>query len=77
MGFQGFIRDQEYSERDYRRRTRTITSYNYGWEEEEEDDDDDIDEKAENFIAKFRRQLSLERHLEFKYCTTYGFEGEY
>ena len=47
-----------------------------GWED---DDDDNVDERAEMFIANFRRQLTMERQvsLQLRYCRTDSFEAEY
>ncbi|KAF7837347.1 cotton fiber protein [Senna tora] len=57
---------------DGERRRRRTSYYGYSWEEDDDDynEKDDINKRAENFIANFRRQLSMERDMELKYCTS-------
>ncbi|KAK4266292.1 hypothetical protein QN277_027237 [Acacia crassicarpa] len=57
-------------------RGRRRRSYYDGWDED--DGEDDIDQRAETFIANFRHQLSLERQMELRCCSSSsGFEDDY
>ncbi|KAK4266293.1 hypothetical protein QN277_027238 [Acacia crassicarpa] len=70
-GATAFQYDSESSTRGRRRR-----SYYDGWDED--DGEDDINQRAENFIADFRHQLSLERQMELRCCSSSsGFEDDY
>ncbi|KAI9114830.1 hypothetical protein K1719_013843 [Acacia pycnantha] len=71
-GAMAFQYDSESSSTRGRRRR----SYCHGWDED--DGEDDINQRAENFIANFRHQLSLERQKELRCCSSSsGFEDDY
>ncbi|KAL1300885.1 hypothetical protein AAHE18_18G213700 [Arachis hypogaea] len=57
MSFKSFIEDEQIKSDRMEKYRTTIISY------ASEDDDDDINQRAEVFIANFRRQLSLERRV--------------
>ncbi|KAL1346746.1 hypothetical protein AAHE18_08G208400 [Arachis hypogaea] len=58
ISFKSFIEDEQIKSDRMEKYRTTIISY-----ASEDDDDDDINQRAEVFIANFRRQLSLERRV--------------